>query len=301
MKLALMIRAYVWLYDTIRLYGPLTRAMINEMWMAEESLSNGNPMPRQTFNNYRDEIESLFGISIACDKQYRYYIENQRLAQASRIEGLLMNVLSIDLTLLENKHLSERILLEPNPSAGTFMKPILKAMSKSRVIDIDYKRYEDADVKTHRVEPYCMKQYHQRWFLLGRKSDGFMILLALDRMKRVEKTGEHFTIDPAFDAQKYFEDCFGVVLDQRKEAERIVIRAFGTEPQYLRDLKLHHSQREIAVGDDYSDFELYLRPTLDFEGKLMERGDRIKVLKPQHLAEKIREKHKSSVKLYEET
>jgi predicted DNA-binding transcriptional regulator YafY len=78
-----------------------------------------------------------------------------------------------------------------------------------------------------------------------------------------------------------------------------VIRAFGTEPHYLRDLKLHHSQREINAGDGFCDFELYLRPTLDFVGKLMERGDRIKVLEPQHLAEEIREKHEKAVNLYE--
>ena len=300
MKLANMIRAYMWLYDTIRLHGPLTRAEINKMWMAEESLSGGNPMDRQKFKYYKEEIEALFSISIACDSRYRYYIENENLTQASRLEDMLMESLSTDLTLLQHKNLSDRIILEPIPSANAVMNAIVRAMSENHVMIIGYQRYEDSEVKQHRVEPYCLKQYHQRFYLLGRKSDGFMILLCLDRMTRVADTGENFSFDKDFDAAKYFKECFGVVRDTRKEVERIVIRAYGTELNYLRDLKLHHSQREINAGDGFSDFELYLRPTLDFVGKLMERGDRIKVLEPQHLAEEIREKHKNAVNLYEE-
>ena len=299
MKLANMIRAYMWLYDTIRLHGPLTRAEINKMWMAEESLSGGNPMGRQKFNNYKNETETLFSISIACDEKYQYYIENENQARASHFEELLKKTILTDLALLESTNLNDRILLEPIPSAHGVMGDILKAMTEGGVIDIDYRRYEDSEVRRHRVEPYFLKQYHQRFYLLGRKGDDFMITLCLDRMTDVVETGESFIIEKDFDAEKYFEGCFGVVRDTRKEVERIVIRAFGTEPHYLRDLKLHHSQREINAGDGFCDFELYLRPTLDFVGKLMERGDRIKVLEPQHLAEEIREKHEKAVNLYE--
>ena len=63
-------------------------------------------------------------------------------------------------------------------------------------------------------------------------------------------------------------------------------------------LKLHHSQKEIATGDDFSDFELYLRPSMDFRGKLLERGDRLMVMEPQHLAEEIMAIHQESVKRY---
>ena len=82
------------------------------------------------------------------------------------------------------------------------------------------------------------------------------------------------------------------------EVERIVIRAFGYEPYYLRDLPLHHTQREINSTDEYSDFELRLRPTSEFKAQLMSRGQWIEVLEPQSLADEIVEWHKNAINRY---
>ena len=81
-------------------------------------------------------------------------------------------------------------------------------------------------------------------------------------------------------------------------AERVVIRAYGQERFYLKDLPLHHSQREIAQGDDYTDFELHLRPTKDFCNCLLSHGCHIKVLSPERLALEIFEMHAEAARLY---
>ena len=66
-----------------------------------------------------------------------------------------------------------------------------------------------------------------------------------------------------------------------------MLRAYGDENLYLRDLPIHHSQVEIGSGEGYTDFECYVRPTLDFCGYILSRGNRLQVLKPQSLADKI--------------
>ena len=54
---------YLWLVDTLRSYGALTRARIDELWQ-QCPLSDGRPMPRRTFCNYREAAElSLIHIS----------------------------------------------------------------------------------------------------------------------------------------------------------------------------------------------------------------------------------------------
>lgn len=299
MKPSTLFKSYIWLYNTIRNYGPLTMKEINEMWMAE-SMSNGEAFSRMSFIRHRNDVEELFGVDIACDKQYRYYINNRKLSHADSVAELLMATLTEDFSLLNRKSIYSRVLLEPNPSAGLYLNTIVDSMEKCKVIEAEYQRYENTNIKSHRVEPYCVKQYHQRWYILGRKSDGYFITLALDRIKKLQVTKEKFKMDDDFDAIKYYEDSFGLIVDESIPAERIVIRAMDTEPNYLRDLKLHPSQKEIAVGDGYSDFELTLRPTNDFIGKLMERGDRIVVLHPRHLAEELEQRHGDCVKLYKQ-
>ena len=71
--------------------------------------------------------------------------------------------------------------------------------------------------------------------------------------------------------------------------ERVVLRAFGNEADYVRSLPIHPSQHEAAAGEDYTDFKYYVRPTLELCGHILSRGARLKVLAPQWLAQKVRQ------------
>ena len=105
-------------------------------------------------------------------------------------------------------------------------------------------------------------------------------------------------MDKDFEAVGFFSDSYGIVVDDKIESQRIVLRAYGYEPYYLRDLPLHHSQREINTTEEYSDFELNLKPTADFKAQLMSRGQWIEVLEPQSLADEIVEWHKNAIERY---
>ena len=80
---------------------------------------------------------------------------------------------------------------------------------------------------------------------------------------------------------------------------RIVIRVFGDERYYIKDLPIHKSQREIGQGEDYTDFELIMRPTIDLSTHFVSRSYLIKVLEPQWLADEIHTMHLRSVQMYE--
>ena len=71
------------------------------------------------------------------------------------------------------------------------------------------------------------------------------------------------------------------------EPEKIILRAFDNERFYVRDLPIHSSQKEICQGENYSDFELYMRPTSDFYSYILGRSNQLKVLEPQWVADEI--------------
>jgi predicted DNA-binding transcriptional regulator YafY len=124
-------------------------------------------------------------------------------------------------------------------------------------------------------------------------------VFSFDRIKELIISNGTFEIDEDFDAENFFSECFGVVRDEEKPVERIVLRAYGDESLYLRDLPIHHSQVEIGSGKGYTDFECYVRPTLDFCGQILSRGCRLQVLKPQSLADKIHQMLADALKNYE--
>ena len=110
---------------------------------------------------------------------------------------------------------------------------------------------------------------------------------------------EKFKVDKGFDAKEVFSECFGIVQGIDVPAERVVLRAFNSEAYYVRDLPLHHSQKEISRNEEYADFEYFVRPTSDFIAHLLSRSSQIRVIEPQWLAEKVYEMHMDAIKLYE--
>lgn len=130
--------------------------------------------------------------------------------------------------------------------------------------------------------------------------DDHCSLFSFDRIREIRPTEEKFVMDEGFDAKAYFDECFGVLAGDGTKPEEVVLRTYNYERFNMRDLPLHHSQQLLEWTDEYADFRLFLRPTVDFMGHLLSRGAFLKVLSPKWLADSIHEMHLSSAKIYEE-
>lgn len=292
-------KEYIWLVNTIYQARSITLAEINEKWLQTE-MSEGIPLSRTTFHRHRIAIEEIFGLYIDCDRKNdnKYFIGNDNVLQDDSVQNWMLSTLSVSNLLGESMSLSDRILLENIPSGGEKLKQVIKAMKESKRISITYRRYGGHATRTFDLEPYCVKLFGQRWYLLGRFADRGMAIFSFDRILEIKMSNEKFKVDEDFDAANYFSDCFGVMLDENSKPEKVLIRAYGYEPYYLRDLPLHHSQREIQSTEGYCDFELRLKITSDFKSKLLSRGEWIEILEPKALAKEIVEWHQKAIERY---
>ena len=299
MTVPILFREYIWLVNTIYKARKISLSEINDKWI-ETEMSGGVEFSRTTFHRHKIAIEEMFGIYIDCDRKdgFKYYIGNEYVLQENSVQNWMLSTLSVSSLLAESMSLNERILLENVPSGGEKLNMLIKAMKESRKISITYRRYGGHATRTFDIEPYCVKLFGQRWYMLGRFADKGLATFSLDRMLEVKISKEKFKFDEDFDATDYFSDCFGVMLDENSKPERVLIRAYGYEPYYLRDLPLHHSQREIQSTEEYSDFELRLKITSDFKSKLLSRGEWIEILEPKALAEEIVEWHQKAIERY---
>lgn len=294
-----MFKEYIWLIETINRYGKITFAELNELWKRKEE-STGAEFSRTTFNRHRDAILDMFGLIIDCDRKdgYRYYIYNKEELGEDSVQNWLFSTLSVSNMLDENVALHSRILLETIPSGDYKLREVFKAMRENRRMMITYRRYGAASANSFSAAPYCVKLFRRRWYVLtklnrpfyqgGKKvGDESFAIFSLDRIENIELQETKFTIDPEFDAAAFFDECFGIVVGDGSKPERIVLRAWDLEPHYMRDLPLHHSQRELERTDDYTDFELFMRPTNDFKARLMSQGKWLQVLSPQWLVDEM--------------
>lgn len=299
MKVFEKFKEYIWLVNTIYEAKAITLAEINERWLQTE-MSEGIPLSRTTFHRHRIAIEEIFGLYIDCDKKNgnKYYIGNDHVLLEDSVQNWMLSTLSVSNTLGESQSLHQRILLENIPSGGEQLQLVIKAMKENRSLMITYRRYGAPASYSCKIEPYCIKLFRQRWYMVGKLSNGWLATYSLDRIEDIFMMEAKFKVPGDFDAAKYFRDSYGIVVDSNLPLEKVVLRAYGNERYYLRDLPLHHSQREIGKTEEYTDFELHIKTTFDFKTQLFSRGAWLQVIEPQSLADEMIEWHQSAVERY---
>ena len=175
-------------------------------------------------------------------------------------------------------------MVEEIPSGRDHLTTILEAMKDNRIVTITYRPFKKLHGYTFPIEPYCVRLFENRWYVLAhniRYDD--IRLYGLDRMENVEVTSETFKLPKDFNAEEYFSTAYGIVVGTGEKPEKIIIRANEDHKHYLKSLPLHHSQRLIEDVGEYADFELFLAPTYDFVMKLLQVGSMIEVIEPAHL------------------
>lgn len=284
-----LLNKYVWLVETLYRAKKITLKEINRRWL-ETDLSEGLEIPRRTFHSWKNAVEEMFGLVILCDKSDgdRYYIENREVLEDDGLQRWLLNTMSASNTLLDNKSLSDRILLESIPSGQTFLEDVMKAMKQGKVLEITYKSYWREHESTFRVAPYCVKLFRQRWYLVGNSvNEGKIRIYSLDRFLEAKLTDEPFEYPKDFCPEVYFEGCFGIIREESCPLETVKLKVSPNQANYLRSLPLHHTQKELVQTADYSIFSVEVRPTFDFRQELLWNGDAIQVLEPLWLRQEM--------------
>ena len=302
MKTAEIFKQYIWLADIIHRMKRLTLNEINERWM-QTDMSGGLPMSRTTFNRHRLAIEEMFDLCIGCKESGRksyYYIENIDVQEKNNLQHWMLDVLSIGNLLMDNISLKDRIVLEKIPAGKHFLNPIIGAMKQNRKLVLTYRKFGQEEPYTITVEPYAIKVFKQRWYLLAKNyKRSLPTIYAMDRMLNVQETDELFEFPEDFSTERFFKDFYGVLCHADEEVERIVIRAYPPLTHYLRTLPLHHSQKELQSTPEYADFEFYLHPTFDFLQELFAQTHEVEVLEPLRLRNSMKEYLLKALKRYE--
>ena len=280
------LQKYTWLIETIRRAGKITHRDLSDKWERRKDLSDFKPLHRATFNRWRDNILSQFGIIISCQRVggYLYYIENPEDIDGDELKKWMLDSFAVGNLIGDNLSLKGRILVDQIPSGHDHPTTLLEAMKENRVVNIVYKAFRYSRSFEIPVEPYCVKLFENRWYVLGHNlSKDTMRLYSLDRIESIEVTDQEYKLPEGFSASDYFSNYFGIVTDDRVKPERIVIRADKDHTSYLKSLPLHHSQRLVEDNGEYADFELYLAPTYDFIMKLLHSGGMVEVISPSSL------------------
>ena len=179
------------------------------------------------------------------------------------------------------------------------LSPLFNAIVNKTPLLIEYKTFDGKEFKWE-IHPYHIKQYNNRWFLIGLNNDEYhnISTVALDRIVNFEQLHRPFienTIIEDFD--DYFYDIVGVSFPPDAKVEKVVLKFSAHRFPYIQAKPIHGSQGTLSEND--GTIQLNIIPNRELESIILSFGDDVEVLLPSSLRNAIATKIKKSCKKYE--
>lgn len=324
------VKFYSWLIGLLDRKHLTFEEIANE-WRDANANQDEDELDKRTFHRYRENIQSQFGITVECDKSdgYRYYLKRDPIANDDVTEWMLSSLRLASLGDMLKYH--NKVMLDTPPYNTEYLDDILAAIDKQYLLKFKYVSGFGAESDIV-LQPAFVRYYKQRWYVVGVKKqrsasegkansgaevDGDADLnaevdvrklvrcLPFDRISFLKLICEKHPL-PAklkkfLTPENYYEDCFGIYRMEDVPVEKIRIRAFYPEYNYIEEVPLHESQQKVKESKDgmYREYTFTVRPSRDFLQELLWHGRNIIVLKPESLRQEMIGILKDMTKSYE--
>ena len=173
---------------------------------------------------------------------------------------------------------------------------LLQAIHNRKVIQIKHKKFKDDKAKIRTIEPYLIKEYDGRWYIVAKdRKKKALRNFGIDRIESIEFTGEEFKQPDLEKIKQKYRDVIGLVV---KEPEIIRLKFDKFQKNYFKSQPWHHSYQIIEETDDYMIVELYVGINHELEQKILSNHYTVEVLYPKKLAKSIKSLLKQALKNY---
>ena len=150
------------------------------------------------------------------------------------------------------------------------------------------------------IHPYHIKQFNNRWFLIGLLQDkdgNYLTNKALDRIVKFSQANVPFIPNEKIDFNTYFNDIVGVTLpDDHPQTEEVLLKFDEARFPYVVNKPIHATQE--IVDEKEHIIRLTVRPNKELEARIFSYGNQVEVLQPTWLRAQIAEKIAEILKKY---
>jgi predicted DNA-binding transcriptional regulator YafY len=206
----------------------------------------------------------------------------------------------VRLTRKAKEEIENYIQFESAPLVGgtEFLDPILNAIRSQNKICFTYKKFAGVEVKQYTFRPYLLKEYRNRWYLIGYFSNGGDVtIFGLDRINSVVILEDKFERNKSFKPDEIFKHSIGITIDNSEPFE-IILSINLEEAKYIKSLPLHHSQTILSEDEEYVILSLFVNDSYELESIIMGLGNQVTVIEPEFFRNRIIQLHKESIKNY---
>ena len=187
----------------------------------------------------------------------------------------------------------------PKGGGSEFLNPLIEAIIHKSVVEIQYQRFERDKPIRHFIHPYYLKEYRNRWYLIGWHDKWKDICtFALDRLISVEERNDKHYIEGYFDPEAYFENSVGIIA-RLGPPVKVRLRFTKVQGDYILTLPIHKSQVVEKQTKEHTTISLNVGISYELISSIVSWGDQVQVLEPKSLKNEIRDIHRKALDLYE--
>lgn len=281
----------LYLINLLERKGALTLKEINDYYQYS-SLYEGDEIQARTFTRYKDYIAETFPCYIEYNPRTGKYELHRHRALYGEDDSLYDYLLSAyhieGMTELALKH-RDKIILSEAPTGVGNVQIILEAIDQGKGIECEYYSFNHKTVKHQLLIPYFLRTWEQRWYLAAEPDNHHhgISIFALERMDNIRLTDQKMQPSNDVTADEYWEGSFGVNHSDNQVPERIVIKVYGSQVNYVRALPIHESQKELESNEDYTLFEYHIVPCYNLYQQLLWHREKLEVVEPIQMREEM--------------
>ena len=253
----------------------------------KESFPKDLASSQKTFNRDKKLLLEL-GIEIKFKRStMTYQIINDSFSENS--QTIFDNLLLVN-AYKQAENNSEIMIFEKRQASGLHnLEGLIFAIKNSKVITFNYTKHWEGVVTKRVVEPYALKEFKNRWYLLANEVDGkdfFLKTFGLDRISDLEFNSKTFKKQET-NIDDLFKNSFGIISTLGQKPETIVLSFDYEQGKFVKSLPFHHSQKVLIDNDSEYRIELTIAPTYDFYQELLTHAGRMKIISPENVKAKF--------------
>ena len=207
-----------------------------------------------------------------------------------------------DTIYVEKTHQSAIIHLDKNEQLKGLehFDPIYQAIIKRICLVLNYQSFKASEPTQTHFHPYILKQFNNRWFVVGRKEGHSRIVtFALDRIAGIDYDLDLNYSNVDFDSDRYYQNTYGVTVLGDKMLMVVVLKIDSENAPYVLTKPFHHSQTHVKTFEDGAVLiQLRVHLNMEFDRLILGFGNAIEVMKPKILRNRIQRKLKMAYEQY---
>ncbi|WP_221393811.1 YafY family protein [Dyadobacter sp. NIV53] len=171
-----------------------------------------------------------------------------------------------------------------------FIEGIRKTIVSKTVLCITYQSFKARQPNTFCFSPYLLKEYRNRWFVLGQshQKNAPLLTLALDRFQSLTNDNtEVYRENEMINLSTYYSDVIGVTKSPGQRDVEVIFWMNHADAPYVITKPLHPTQKILSSDDAGIVFSMKVILNFELEREILGFGARMRIFGPRNLRKRI--------------